>query len=285
MNVNTRYNPMDIFCCSCFFVVVCHVRCKCDYDKSDEVIKSNDNNSSGILVVTTYCVKFVKSLWCTDCDTKLLLILSIGGELSMWWVAFISPNSQMIICGGGSIQSRFWWCTHGECLNFSLALYSICPFLTCFFHIIFLVSTLGLYIGPFDGVRLCIYAYYVYIFAYVCVCVSWLVGAACVSVHVLNDTCSPLHFWLRVLNKLTSSHCVNCHYCPDVVVVVDFSIHHSMTLKESAHVNDWRGSAVRCSHYCFRSIIMPFTREFSSNGLSSGNLLVLIICSVSLEYY
>lgn len=54
----------------------------------------------------------------------------------------------------------------------------------------------------------------------------------CMGVHVLNDTCSPLHFWLRVLNKLTSSHCVNCHYCPDVVVVVDFSIHHSITLNE-----------------------------------------------------
>lgn len=160
MNANTRYNPMNSFCCCC--CCLRHVRCKCDYDRSDEVIKFNDNNSSGILVVTTYCVKMREvALICTDCDTKLLLILSIGlancqcdGE---WALRSFHRNSQIIMWR--------WWLNPisldsmelhtRKMLEFQSGLIYICPFLSL------LVSTLTCSF---------VYAYNVYLFAYVCVC-------------------------------------------------------------------------------------------------------------------
>lgn len=48
-------------------------------DASDEVIKAN-NNSSGIGSDNISLENGEAALKCTDCDTKLLLILSIG-----WW--------------------------------------------------------------------------------------------------------------------------------------------------------------------------------------------------------
>lgn len=65
-----------------------------------------------VLVVTTYCIKRGVALICTDCDTKLLLILSIGGEMRMWMWSVHFTKTQWLC-----VREPRWWLHHIARMN------------------------------------------------------------------------------------------------------------------------------------------------------------------------